>query len=116
MGDVRITPQKILKSGIVPNNVAPLVLVGVSTYVVRNTGRMFLHFLKTSAVDANLIILTPVTVAGLTVQEVGLEVLATVGDKLIGPFPPSIFNDGLGDLRFTITDNIDGLSVAALEI
>jgi len=116
MGDVRIVPQKMLKSGIVPSYTTPLVVVATSTYIVRNTGRMFLHFKKSAAVDANLVIETPVTMDGLTVQEQGLEVPASTGDKMIGPFPPAIFNDGVGDLRFGVTDDIDGLSVAAIEI
>jgi len=114
MGEIRITPQKILKSGIVPSFLTPLTLT--DTYLVRNTGRMVLHFQKTEAVDANLVIETPLTVDGLTVQEQALEVLASTGDKIIGPFAPSIFNDGLGDVRFTISDNIAGLQVAAFEI
>ena len=116
MGDVRIVPQKMTRIGITPSYTTPLVVVATSTYIVKNNGRMFLHFKKSAAVDANIVIETPVTVDGLTVQEQGLEVLATVGDKMIGPFAPAIFNDGVGDVRFGVTDDIDGLSVAAVEI
>lgn len=114
MGDIRLTPQKILKSGITPSYTGPLSLT--DTYLIRNTGRMVLHFKKTEAVDANLVIETPMTVDGLTVQEQALEVLATTGDKIVGPFAPSIFNDAVGDVRFTVSDNIAGLVVAALDI
>ena len=116
MGDVRIVPQKMSRLGITPSYTTPLVTVGTSTYTVKNNGRMFLHFKKSAAVDANIVIQTPMTVDGLTVQEQDLEVPATVGDKMIGPFAPPIFNDGIGDVRFSVTDDIDGLSVAAVEI
>jgi len=114
MGDIRIVPQKILKAGIIPSYTTPLTLT--DTYLIRNTGRMVLHFLKTEAVIANVTVETPMTVDGLTVQEQALAVPASSGDKIIGPFAPSIFNDGLGDVRFTVADNIAGLKVAALEI
>jgi len=114
MGDIRITPQKILKSGIVPSFTTPLTLT--DTYLIRNTGRMVLHFKKSAAVIANVTVETPMTVDGLMVQEQALEVPASTGDKMIGPFAPVIFNDAVGDVRFTVTDDIDGLSVAAFEI
>lgn len=114
MGDIRIVPQKLLKSGITPSYTTPLTLT--DTYMIKNNGRMFLHFKKSEAVDANLVIDTPMLVDGLAVDNQGLEVLASVGDKMAGPFPPVIFNDGVGDVRFTITDNIAGLSVAAVEL
>jgi len=113
MAEVRLTPQKILKTGITPAYTGSLNIV--DTHLIRNTGRMFLHFKKSAAVIANVTIKTPMTVAGLTVQENVVAVPATTGDKIIGPFPPTIFNDSVGDVVFT-TDDVDGLTVAALEI
>jgi hypothetical protein len=86
-----------------------------NTYFVRNSGRAFLHFKKSAAVDCVVTIQTPVTVGGLAVAEQTVTVDATTGDVFIGPFPPSIYNDGNNDLKFTLSD-VDGLTVAVLEL
>ena len=112
MAEVRLTPQKLLKAGITPAYTGSLLTA--NTYMIRNTGRMFLHFKKSAAVIANIVIETPVTVDGLAVEELSVAVPATTGDKMIGPFAPTIFNDGLGDVRFS-PDDVDGLTVAAVE-
>jgi hypothetical protein len=113
MAEVRLTPQKLNKAGITPAYTGSLLVA--NTYLVRNTGRMFLHFKKGAAVDANVTIETPMTVDGLAIAENVVVVPATTGDKMIGPFPPTIFNDGVGDVRFA-TDDVDGLTVAVVEL
>lgn len=113
MAEVRIEPQKILKSGITPSYTGSLLTA--NTYLVRNNGRIALHFKKSGAGACDVTIQTPVQMAGLDVAENIVNVPATTGDKLIGPFPTTVFNDGLGDLRFTLSE-ITGLTVAALEL
>ncbi len=113
MSDVVIAPQKIVRTGVTPSYTGTMLTTNV--YTVRNTGRMVLHFLKGAAVICNVEIQTPVQVAGIGVAELTVAVPANTGDKMIGPFPPSIFNNAAGDLRFSM-DDIDGVTVAALEI
>lgn len=113
MAEVRIQPQKILKAGITPSYTGSLLTT--NTYLVRNNGRIALHFKKSGAGDCVVTAQTPVQVSGLDVAENTVTVPATTGDKLIGSFPPSVFNDGMQDLRFTLSE-ITGLSVAALEL
>ncbi len=113
MAEVRIEPQKILKSGIIPSYTGSLLTT--NTYLVRNNGRIALHFKKSGAGDCVVTLQTPVQVSGLDVAENAVTVPATTGDKLIGPLPPSVFNDGLQDARFTLSE-ITGLTVAALEL
>jgi len=113
MAEVRIEPQKTLKAGITPSYTGSL--SAANTYMVRNNGRIMLHFKKTAAVDCVVTIQTPVEVSGLAVAENTVTVPATTGDKMIGPFPPSVFNDSNQDLRFTLSD-VDGLTVAAIEV
>jgi len=113
MGDVAIAPEKVVRTGLAATYTATMLTT--NTYTVRNTGRMILHFLKGAAVICNVTIQTPAMVGGLDVAEVTVAIPATTGNKFIGPFPPSIFNNGSGDLKFTM-DDIDGVTVAALEI
>ncbi len=113
MGDVAIAPEKVVRTGLAASYTGTMLTT--NTYTVRNTGRMILHFLKSAVVVCNVTIQTPALVAGLAVAEVAVEIPASTGDKFIGPFPPSVFNNGAGDLKFTM-DDIDGVTVAALEI
>jgi hypothetical protein len=48
-------------------------------------------------------------VAGLDIAEVAVSIPATTGDLMIGPFPPSVFNDGNGDMRFNFSE-VTGLT------
>jgi len=91
------------------------VLLVPDTHLVRNNGKTFLHFKKAAAVDCVVTVQTPPTVAGLAVAEQTFTVPATTGDIFAGPFPPSIFNDSIQDLRFTLSD-VDGLTVAVLKL
>jgi len=113
MSDVTIAPQKVVRTGVTPSYTGTMLTTNV--YVVRNTGRMILHFLKNALVICNVTIQTPAKVLGINVAEVIVAVPASTGNKMIGPFPPSIFNNGSGDLKFTM-DDVDGVTVAAMEI
>lgn len=113
MADITLTVQRLLPTGITPSYTGSLSTS--NTYYVRNSGRTFLHFKKSAAVNAVVTIATPATVGGLAVAEQAVTVVATTGDKMIGPFPPRIYNDGDGDLVFTLSD-VDGLTVAAVEM
>ena len=113
MADVTLVPQRINDVGVTPTRTGSLSTS--NTYIVRNTGRMWLHFKKSGAGACVVTIQTPKTVGGLAVAERTLTVPATTGDKTIGPFPPGTYNDALGDLRFTLSD-IAGLDVAVLQI
>ena len=112
MSDVALTVQDIVATGLTPSYTGSL-STG-NTYQVQNNGRVFLHFKKSAAVDAVITIATPVTKGGYAVADPTVTVPASTGDKMIGPFPPTIFNDD-GILEFTCSD-VDGLTVAALRL
>jgi len=80
---------------------------GVDTYLVRNDGRIMLHFKHTGAGDETVTIQTPKTVSGLAVADLPVTVPATTGDKMVGPFRPGTFNDSSGDLKFTASAGTD---------
>lgn len=113
MADVRLSPQTLADTGITPTYTGSLATT--NTYKVRNDGRTFLHFKKSAAVNCTVTIQTPKTVNGLAVAEQTVVVPASTGDKMVGPFAPSVYNDGLGDLNFTLSD-VDGLTVAVVTI
>lgn len=114
MADVRLTPQKITRTGITPSYTGSLSTS--DTYLVRNDGKVFLHFKKTGAGDCTVTIQTPKKVDGLDVSERTVTVPATTGDKMIGVFPPLVYNDfGSQDLKFTLSE-ITGLTVAVLQV
>ncbi|MGR3295333.1 MAG: hypothetical protein ACUZ8A_03750, partial [Candidatus Bathyanammoxibius sp.] len=102
------------QSGIKPTNIGTLSLA--NTYQVRNTGRVILHFMKDAANNCDVVFVTPKTVSGLAVDDVTVRVPQSTGDVWVGPFPRGTFNDGSNDLTFTLTIDVDGLTVAALEI
>lgn len=113
MADVTLTPQQCGIAGITPSYTGSL--SAANTYLVRNSGKVFLHFKKTGAGDCTVTLQTPITVEGLAVEEPTVTVPATTGDKMIGPFSPAVFNDQNGDLKFTLSE-ITGLSVAVVEL
>ena len=116
MGDVRLTVQKVLKAGIDLTDNAGLAVAATSTYKVANDGRTFLHFKKSAAVICNVIVDTPATLGGYGVDNLTIVVAAGPNsEKHAGPFPTRIFNDGNGDLRFTLSD-VDGLTCALAKL
>jgi len=112
MADVRLTPQTLVPTGVTPSYTGSLDTA--NTYQVRNTGRCLLHFKKSGAGDCTVTITTPATKGGLAVADQTVVVAATTGDEMIGPFPPSIYNNTIGDVEFTCSE-ITGLTVAVIE-
>ena len=116
MATIVDTVEKLKRagSGLTPTNVA--VANVVDTHRVQNNGKMFLHFLKTNAVNAIIAFQTPGSVDGNAIAELTATVVGTTGDKMIGPFDPAIYNQlGQHYLQWT-TDDVDGLTVAALSL
>lgn len=113
MAEVRLTPQKLVATGVTPSYTGSLSTS--NTYLVRNTGRCMVHFKKSGAGACDVTIDTPGTVGGLAIANQVVNVPASTGDKMIGPFPPNIYNDGNQDLRITLSE-ITGLTVAVVEL
>jgi hypothetical protein len=113
MANVTLTPQQMAASGTTPTRTGSLSVS--DTYLVRNDGHTFLHFRKSGAGGCTVTIQTPPTIGGLAVAEQTVNVPATTGDVMVGPFPPAIYNDGNGDAKFTLSE-ITGLDVAVLKL
>ena len=82
-----------------------------NTYTFPNDGQTFLHFKKSGAGACTVTIVTPKTIGGMAVADLTVSVPASTGDKMIGPFPPDLFNDSAGLCSFTLSE-ITGLTVA----
>ena len=114
MAQLRKTPENVIRAGLIATYASDYTVVGSNTYIIRNNGKVLLHFKKSAAVNCNLIITTPNTVDGLAVTDRTVVIPATTGDKFIGPFPPSIYNDANGDMEISLSD-VDGLTGAILQ-
>lgn len=115
MANITLTTEDISRAGIDANDQS---LAGnlADTMFVPNDGRMFLHFKKSGAGACTVTIVTPGTVAGLAIADLTHSVPATTGDRMIGPFPPDIFNDpSTGMLSFTVSE-VTGLTVSRLRL
>ncbi len=110
MADVILTPQKAGAGGVTPTRTA---LATGNTYIVRNSVTTVLSFLKTGAGEAIITVQTPATHGGLAVAERTITVVATTGDVIASGFAPAIYNDGVGDMRFT-TDEGTGITCAVI--
>lgn len=113
MADVRLTPQIAPATGVTPTYTGSLLTT--NTYLVRNNGRILLHFLKTGAGDCVVTIDTPGQVGGLDIEQQTITVPATTGDKMISQLTPNIYNDSSGDINITLSE-ITGLTVAVLQL
>jgi len=107
-----ISVQKMVKASITADTTS--VIAGV-TYQFVNNQKTFLHFKRTVADTATVTITTPITVNGLAVADQTFTVDAIDGDKLSGPFPASLFNDGAGDVSFTV-DNTVSMTVEIISL
>jgi len=87
-----ITAQEISLSGITPS-------LGAATSDgdgFLNTGDTLLQVKNGSGAGITVTIKTPAKIEGIDIAEIEVAIPATTGDKLIGPFDPSIFNQSDG--------------------
>jgi len=112
--EVRLTVEQMLKAGLTVTYTSSGLLT-TNTYKVRNDGKVFLHFKKTGAGACTVTITTPNTSQGLAISDQTVTVDATTGDEMVGPLPPSLFNDSSSDVSFTISDTV-GLSIGVIRL
>jgi hypothetical protein len=89
--------------------------VGTTDYVFKNSGRVVLHCKKSGAGACTVTLKTPAQVQGLDLTDPTVTVPASTGDVMIGPFAPTIFNDGANDMRFNFSE-VTGLTYALYEV
>jgi hypothetical protein len=113
MAVVDLTVQQVVRAGLTAVYTGSMLTT--NTYTFTNDGRVVCHFKKSAAVNCNATIVTPNTVDGLAIADRVVQVLATTGDKFIGPFPTKDYNDGSDKVTMSYSD-VDGLTVAVLRV
>ena len=94
MADVTKTPERVVASGLEQTKHA---VATADNYIIRNNGRVFLHVVNGGGSPDTVTVVTPKTVADLAVSDLTVSVPAGE-ERFIGPFPPSVYNDGNGDI------------------
>ena len=113
MADVVRTPEKITRNGVDLTDISGLLTADVQ--LVRNNGKVFLHFKKTGAGACTVTFITQGTVDDQAIADRTVTVPATTGDIHVGPFPPDVYNDSVRDLRFTLSE-VTGLTLAVAQM
>ena len=113
MANVTLVPLAVAPGS--TDGSTPQAMAAADNYIVRNNGRVILHFIKTGAGAATITIATPKTVGGLAVAEQTFTVDATTGIEFAGPFPPEIYNDASGGMDVSTSEDT-GITVQALQI
>lgn len=114
---VDLTVYQSVKEGlsIASSRTSSGLVASSNTYQFSNDGKVFLLFEKTGAGASTITVTTPGTIQGIAISDLTASVAATTGDVIVGPFPPSLFNDSSGKVQFTISDTV-GLSLIALRL
>jgi len=96
-----LTVIDCVRSGVI-NTVTAAIAEGAK---FANDGQTFLYCLDTGG-DAVLTFKTPGTIDGLAIAEMTVTVTAdATAGELIGPFPPSIYNQSDGTVHVTPDDH-----------
>lgn len=113
MAIVPLTPDVMTEAGLVETANGGLSLA--NTYTFRNNGKTFLHVKNAGGTACVVTLLSPATVAGHAVAAGTVTVPITTGDKLIGPFPASVYDDVNHDVSFTLSF-ITSVTVAVVQL
>ncbi len=93
MARITLTPQQIVRTGLAPTFGA---WDAGLQHAFANDGRIYIEVKNTAVADHTVTIQTPGTVDALAVAERTVLIPANTGDKIIGPFPPSVYNQADG--------------------
>jgi hypothetical protein len=106
-----LTVQDIARTGLTPSFTS----AGSAGNAVPNDGHTFVEIKNTSGSAATVTLDIPGTVDGQAVTDRTVTVGATTGDKMIGPFPPSIYNQDDGTVLLSFS-HVTSLSIAAFRL
>jgi hypothetical protein len=113
MATVVLNPDLAVEAGVAPTYNGGLSVA--NTYKFRNNGKTLLYFRKTGAGACAVTIASPLTVRGHAVAAQTVNVPATTGDVVCGPFARDVYDDINGDCTFTLSE-ITGLTVAVIQL
>ena len=90
-----ITVQQIARTGLAS---ALAAADGANHNYFANDGQTFLYVKNASGSPITVTINTPGLVDGLAIADLTVSVPATTGERMIGPFPPGIYNQSDGSV------------------
>jgi hypothetical protein len=91
MADVRLSVENASVNGLAESYTS---VNSSDTYIFNNDGRIIVRVDNQDASDETVTITTPRTLAGgLTIEDPTVTV-GSSSQKIIGPFPPGIYNEG----------------------
>jgi hypothetical protein len=106
-----LTIQEIARAGITPAYVSAT--GGGDQFT--NNGRVFAQIKNASGGAITVTFATQTTIDGLAVTDLTVSVGATTGDKMVGPFPPDIYNDSSGFVQVTYS-GVTSLTIGAFRL
>lgn len=106
-----LAAQQVSRSGLTPAFSAG----NADGHYVPNDGKMMLEVKNASASPITVTIQTPGTVDGNAIADLVVTVPANTGDKMIGPFPPSIYNQADGSIYADLSA-VTSVTLAALRL
>lgn len=109
-----LTVQQVALAGLTPTYAS----AGVAGDSFANDGNVMLHIKNTNAAARTVTVVVGVgrpAVPGYTPTNNAVVVPLTVGDKMIGPFDPTVWNDANGLVQLTYSAVTD-VTVAAIRL
>ena len=110
MARTALTVQEISLAGITPSYAA----AEADGNSFANDGDVLLQ-VKNAGSEITVTIQTPMKVGGVDVAEVTVTIPATTGDKMVGPFDPTIFNQSAG-VVYVDYSAVTTVTVAAIKL
>lgn len=112
MARTALTVQSAAISGLTPSYAAGDLANG---HEFVNDGNTMLHVKNTGGGACTVTLQTPGKVAGVDISDPTVVVPATTGDKMIGPFDPTVFNQS-GGLVYVDISTGTGVTLAAIKL
>lgn len=113
MAQIRLNPQKPTDAGLAATYNGGLTTT--DTFLIRNSGLVLLHILKTGANPCTVTVTPQRPVRGKNLPVTTFVVPATTGNMAAGVFPGDIYNDVNGDIYVTFSE-VTGLTMAILDL
>lgn len=101
--------QDIARTGLAPTYAA---VAASDTF--QNNGAVLLHIKNTGGSPSNVTVTVATQVDGQVATPRVVSIPATTGDKMIGPFPPELYNDpntGLCTVNYSVTASVTAAAI-----
>jgi hypothetical protein len=109
MARTALTVQQVTRAGLTPTYSA----ANVDGHSIPNGGKECLH-IKTTSNACNVTFQTPGSVDGQAIAD-RVVALGTSTERIIGPFPPTMYNQGAEEV-FVDFSAVTGVTVAAIRL